>query len=249
VSFFQSQVNAAGGDVLTIGTGYDLSGNKLTGGNSAAYHAPIMLGACVDKNYQALLDALWNWNTSHLTTGYYDSEIQLLSMAVASGNWWSPAAVASTPAPGSGTNSGGTSGSTGAVTGNLLTNGDFASGMTGWIDWGNTAIAAGALQVGTNAGGCGQDITGKIVAGKTYKVTGVANITTAAEGVWVGIKLMDASGAVLVNPVQLVTSTASTSVSFTFTVPAGVASANIFVWKNANAAYGIVGKLSLAAVA
>jgi len=121
--------------------------------------------------------------------------------------------------------------------------------MTGWIDWGNTAIVAGALQVGTSAGGCGQDITGKIVAGKTYKVTGTARITTAAEGVWVGIKLMNASGAVLVNPVQLVAATASTNVSFTFTVPAGVASANIFVWKNANGAYGVVDNLSLTAVA
>ena len=45
VDFFQRQVTAAGGDVLAIGTGYDLAGNKLTGGNSAAYHAPIMLGA------------------------------------------------------------------------------------------------------------------------------------------------------------------------------------------------------------
>jgi hypothetical protein len=92
VNFFQKQVNAAGGDVLAIGTGYDLSGNKLTGGNSAAYHGPIMLGACIDGSYQGFADALWNWNASHLTTGYYDSEIQLLSMVTASGNWWSPIA-------------------------------------------------------------------------------------------------------------------------------------------------------------
>jgi hypothetical protein len=91
VNFFQGQVNAAGGDVSVIGTGYDLSGNKLTSGNSAAYHGPIMAGAVIDGSYQGFLDAMWNWNAGHLTTGYYDAEIQLLSMAVASGNWWSVA--------------------------------------------------------------------------------------------------------------------------------------------------------------
>jgi hypothetical protein len=248
VNFFQAQATAPGADVYSIGTGYDLAGNMLTGGNSAAYHAPIMLGACIDKGYQSFLDAMWSWNATHLTTGYYDSEIQLLSMAVASGNWWSVVNAAASAPASSGTSSS-SSATSGAVAGNLLTNGNFASGMTGWADWGNTAVTGGALQVGTNAGGCGQDITGKLVAGKTYKVTGTARITAAAEGVWVGIKLMDASGAVLVNPVQLVATTASTAVSFTFTVPAGVASANIFIWKNANAALGVVGNLALAAVA
>jgi hypothetical protein len=39
-----------------------------------------------------------------------------------------------------------------------------------------------------------------------------------------------------------------TAVSIQFTVPAGVASGNVFVWKNANSALGVVGKLSLVAV-
>ena len=46
----------------------------------------------VAPNSQSFADALWNWNAAHLTTGYYDGEIQLLSMVVASGNWWSPIA-------------------------------------------------------------------------------------------------------------------------------------------------------------
>jgi hypothetical protein len=89
INFFQGQVNAHGGDVMSIGTGYNLDGSMVTGGNSAAYHGPICAGACIDAQYQSFADALWNWNAGHLTTGYYDSEIQLLSLVVASGNWWS----------------------------------------------------------------------------------------------------------------------------------------------------------------
>jgi hypothetical protein len=92
IDFFQAQANAAGGDVTTIGTGYTLGGTMVTGGNSPAYHGPIALGACIDAKYQAFADAMWNWNAGHMTTGYYDGEIQLLSMVVASGNWWTTVA-------------------------------------------------------------------------------------------------------------------------------------------------------------
>jgi hypothetical protein len=87
IDFFRS---SSGGDPYNIGTGYALDGTKLTGGNSPAYHGPICVGACVDARFQGFADAMWSWNAAHLTTGYYDGEIQLLSMAVASGNWWTP---------------------------------------------------------------------------------------------------------------------------------------------------------------
>jgi hypothetical protein len=87
IDFFK---NSSGGDPLRIGTGYALDGTMLTGGNSGAYQGPICAGACVDARFQGFLDSMWNWNANNLTTGYYDSEIQLLSMVVASGNWWSP---------------------------------------------------------------------------------------------------------------------------------------------------------------
>jgi endo-1,4-beta-D-glucanase Y len=95
VGYFQKKVDAAGGDVMVIGTGYDLDGTRVTAGNSPAFMAPIMAGGCVDRSYQSLVDALWKWNASHLTTGYYDGEIQLLSMVVAAGNWWTTADAAS----------------------------------------------------------------------------------------------------------------------------------------------------------
>jgi hypothetical protein len=104
IDFFQAEAARAGGDVTAIGTGYNLAGQQLSGGDSAAYHGPICAGACIDAKYQPFLDAMWNWNASHPTTGYYDGEIQILSLVVASGNWWTPTNIGSgsgtqTPAP------------------------------------------------------------------------------------------------------------------------------------------------------
>ncbi|HKB53638.1 MAG TPA: carbohydrate binding domain-containing protein, partial [Ramlibacter sp.] len=256
VNFFQSQVNAAGGDVTVIGTGYGLNGSKITGGNDCAYMAPIMLGACIDSSYQSLVDALWNWNAARPVTGYYDSEIQLLSMAVAAGNWWSPlnvSASASTSTTSTGTTSPtpsttSTTTTTAAAT-NILANGDFSSALTAWSNWGNSTVANGALNVGTNAGGVGQDVWSKLTPGTAYQLTGTANVTVSGtEGVFVGVQLMDSSGAVLVNQTQLVSATASTAVSVAFTAPTGVASGYVYVWKNANSAIGVVDNLSLVAV-
>ena len=87
VDFF---LHSSGGDPMGIGTGYNLDGTMVTGGQSPAYHGPICAGACIDAQYQSFADTLWSWNAKNLTTGYYDSEIQLLSLTVASGNWWSP---------------------------------------------------------------------------------------------------------------------------------------------------------------
>jgi hypothetical protein len=87
IDFFQS---ASGGDPARIGTGYSLDGAKLAEYTDPSFNAPICAGACVDARFQSFADALWDWNVNHLTTGYYASEIQLLSMAVASGNWWTP---------------------------------------------------------------------------------------------------------------------------------------------------------------
>jgi hypothetical protein len=254
VQFFQSQVAAAGGDVTVIGTGYSLDGTKLTGGTSPSYHGPIMLGACIDSSYQAFLDAMWNWNASHLTTGYYDCEIQLLSMVVASGNWWTPGAANA----GSGTSSSSTSTGTQqpttpqttttatAAAGGLLVNGDFANGLTGWNNWGNSQVVAGVLQVGTGAGGVAQDIASKLTAGTSYQLSGTAYLSAPGEGVFVGVKLLDASGNVLMNEVKSANNMSPASGSITFTVPAGVATAYVYVWKNANAAVGMVQNLSLA---
>jgi hypothetical protein len=90
IDFFNAKFQAAGNDIMSVECGYTLDGTPLAGGDSAAFIAPVMLGGCIDAKYQTLVDAGWNWNNTRPVTGYYDSEIQLLSMVVASGNWWKP---------------------------------------------------------------------------------------------------------------------------------------------------------------
>jgi hypothetical protein len=248
VNCFQAKVAAAGGDVTVIGTGYNLDGSVAAGGNDAAYMAPIMLGGCIDASYQGLVNALWTWNANHLTTGYYDSEIQLLSMLVAAGNWWSPPTAYTGGTTGStGTNGSGTPTPTATAT-NILVNGDFSGGLASWNNWGNSVVVAGAVNVGTAAGGIAQDVWSQLTAGKSYQLTGIANITLAAEGVFVGIKLMDSAGAVLVNQTQLVASLTPTGVSIAFTAPSGAASGYVYLWKNANSAIAVVDNLQLVAL-
>ncbi|NKE65637.1 hypothetical protein RAMLITH_07355 [Ramlibacter sp. RBP-2] len=247
IDFFKA---SSGGDPLRIGTGYDLAGKMLTGGNSPAYHGPICAGACVDARFQGFLDTMWNWNASHMTTGYYDGEIQLLSMVVASGNWWTPGAPAGgTPAPSEPTTTPTTDTTAPATSASIVANGDFAGGMTGWQNWGNAAVVAGALQVGTGAGGAGQNISAKATAGAKYQFDATANITTAAEGVFVGVKVLGSTGAVLLDQVKVVSSLTPAAVSIAFTAPQGAAGFQVYVWKNQNAAIGVVDNMSLTAVA
>ncbi|MHB1121342.1 MAG: glycosyl hydrolase family 8 [Ramlibacter sp.] len=247
IDFFKA---SSGGDPLRIGTGYDLDGRMLTGGNSPAYHGPICAGACVDARFQGFLDTMWNWNASHMTTGYYDGEIQLLSMIVASGNWWTPGAPAGgTPVVTEPTTTDTTDTTAPATSANIVANGDFAGGMTGWQNWGNSVVVAGALQVGSAAGGVGQNISGKATAGAKYQFSATANITTAAEGVFVGVKVLDSAGAVLLEQVKVVSSLTPAAVSIAFTAPQGAAGFQVYVWKNQNAAIGVVDNVSLTAVA
>ena len=51
---------------------------------------PAMVGCLADAAHQGFLDTLWSAHTSHFTTDYYDSELQLLPMLVAAGHWWMP---------------------------------------------------------------------------------------------------------------------------------------------------------------
>ena len=71
---------------------YQLNGSAV---GSNRYHAesivgPLLCGAMVDSSHQSFLNSLWTSNTTQFTTDYYDSELQLIPMIVASGNWWRP---------------------------------------------------------------------------------------------------------------------------------------------------------------
>ncbi|GGG59154.1 glycosyl hydrolase family 8 [Paenibacillus radicis (ex Gao et al. 2016)] len=87
-----------------IWSGYSLDGKtKLSewDGN-LEFTAPLMVGAMIDKSSQQWLNDLWDYHTEEANSTaleyryYYGNSIRLLSMIVASGNWWSPTGIAAT---------------------------------------------------------------------------------------------------------------------------------------------------------
>lgn len=82
--------NASGGQPARIQGGYRLDGTGLDGTPYASFIGPATAGAMVDSKYQPFLNSLWSYSSNNLARGYYDNELQLLSLIVASGNWWNP---------------------------------------------------------------------------------------------------------------------------------------------------------------
>jgi hypothetical protein len=256
MDFFQG---ASGGNPANVASGYKLDGSVLGAFADPSFIAPAAVGAMVDARFQGFLDAAVTWNASHLQTGYYASEIQLLSMVVASGNWWTPGAATPTgtgttsTTTGSGTNTSAPSNPTDSTTAvaagtSLLVNGDFSNGLTGWNNWGNSVAAGGAVQVGPPAGGIAQELTDKLARGVTYRLSGSGGINGAGEGVYVGVKILDGAGGTVMNQVVLARALGMSSGSMTFTVPPEAASGILYIWKNGDSAVGMVGNLSLAKV-
>lgn len=80
-----------GGEPSRISAGYHLNGHAMNRNYSPeGMIGPMLCGAMVDPAHQEFLDSLWAWNSKNFTTDYYDSELQLIPMIVASGNWWNP---------------------------------------------------------------------------------------------------------------------------------------------------------------
>ncbi|NPC54279.1 glycosyl hydrolase family 8 [Caenimonas soli] len=80
-----------GGDPTRMALGYHLDGNAMERSYPpTAMIGPMICGAMVDASHQDFLNTLYSWTSAHFTTSYYDSELQLLPMIVASGNWWTP---------------------------------------------------------------------------------------------------------------------------------------------------------------
>lgn len=83
--------NDCGGDPFRAAGLYRLDGSPVGGRYFAeATVGPLLVGCMVDPAHQAFLDRLWVANAANFTTDYYDSELQLIPMIVASGNWWNP---------------------------------------------------------------------------------------------------------------------------------------------------------------
>lgn len=80
-----------GGNPFNAAGLYNLDGSAVGGRYFAeSTVGPLMVGCMVDPAHQGFLDTLWTAHAGHFTTDYYDSELQLLPMLVASGNWWNP---------------------------------------------------------------------------------------------------------------------------------------------------------------
>jgi hypothetical protein len=97
--FFYNKYVAAGGGVAGVMTAidgpYKLDGTWPTpGGDDMSFIAPIMVGVgslvSYRAGYQNFLNDLWSYMTTHMTTGYYGSELQLCAMATVAGHWWRP---------------------------------------------------------------------------------------------------------------------------------------------------------------
>ncbi|MGZ5180874.1 MAG: glycosyl hydrolase family 8 [Ramlibacter sp.] len=81
--------NDCAGDPASLAIGYHLDGTSM--GRSyppKAIIGPLQCGAMVDASYQPFLNSCWSWTSSNFVTDYYDSELMLIPMIVASGNWW-----------------------------------------------------------------------------------------------------------------------------------------------------------------
>lgn len=88
MNFFVSD-NAGNPNNMSIG--YHLNGGSMGHDWPArGLIAGALNGAQIDPAYQSYLNASWDWLDQHWTDAYYDAEKPLLSMMVASGNWWLP---------------------------------------------------------------------------------------------------------------------------------------------------------------
>ena len=86
-----------GGDPARTATGYALNGTlpsplirPYPNWTPKGMIGPQLCGAMCDPAHQTYLNALWAFNANNFSTAYYDAELQLIPMLVASGNWWQP---------------------------------------------------------------------------------------------------------------------------------------------------------------
>ena len=78
------------GDPENMNCGWRLNGALLGDHRGHSFVGPALAGAMVHPRFQTFLNALWTWNRDIPGYGYYDNELQLIPMIVASGNWWNP---------------------------------------------------------------------------------------------------------------------------------------------------------------
>lgn len=84
---------ACGRDPTKLRGGYHLDGTEMVDYETMAFTAPLAVGAMLDTEDQAWLDALWQHTVDREMENYYEDTLRLMSMIVLSGNWWGPEKV------------------------------------------------------------------------------------------------------------------------------------------------------------
>jgi hypothetical protein len=135
---------------------------------------------------------------------------------------------------------------------NMVANPGFESGMTGWMDWGNTLLldvgaggSAHAVRVGTAAGGVGHDVAG-IIGGTQYHFSAQAMVSDASEVAYVGVNIVDGANNVVARQAVPVSTTTPSLATLDITAPANAVKATVFLWKNAGSGYGYADDFTLA---
>jgi endo-1,4-beta-D-glucanase Y len=81
---------ASGGDPTKLRGGYYLDGREMVDYETMAFTGPFAVGAMVDHEGQAWLDALWQHSVEREMESYYADTLRMMSLIALSGNWWGP---------------------------------------------------------------------------------------------------------------------------------------------------------------
>jgi len=137
---------------------------------------------------------------------------------------------------------------------NLIQNGSFGSRSTNWMNWGNTWIVSGpaiwdgsnAIEVGTGAGGVGQNVTGW-APGKSYTLTFRGRAASAYDPYAVGASFYDANGRLIgyARAPSYYNNTTWQTMTVPVPVPTNTYIVRVWVWKNAGSSFIFVDDLSL----
>lgn len=124
----------------------------------------------------------------------------------------------------------------------LLDNVGFESELTGWEDWGMSALISTGTHSGTRAlritgtGGRGQEVIYRLKTGGTYRLKAFGRVASQTDVVYLGVKYFDQGNAQLGDERVRVTTTAYSEYTVTFKLPVSVSSAKIYAYKETDTA-------------
>lgn len=135
--------------------------------------------------------------------------------------------------------------------GNLVSDGGFEGGLASWEAWSaagtstlEAAAGSRAAQVGTHAGGVGQDVQG-IVPGNSYRVSALAKVGSPGEIGYLGVIFTDDAGTGLQAQNVVFGAATYAIVEADVMAPAHATRAKVFVWKNDGGGFAYVDEVAL----